>query len=153
MQITDSSRSEEANSSRLAQRLLTIGEGLLVGAICYGAFVFVFVFETTEGQWSTGERLILVLLGVLLFGIGRVGFLVVPLIGVSSEQRQAKIRRWQRSDVSGILIGGGLIAIHLLIVRSLVIVLFFGWLTLGLILTVLGLWVSPTIGITTEGTE
>ncbi|WP_096396385.1 hypothetical protein [Halorubrum trapanicum] len=151
MGVTDPSRPEESAKSRHAQRLLTIGEGLLVGAIIYGAFVF--IFETTGGQWSTGERLILVLLGALLFGIGRVGFLAAPLRDVSSEQKRAKIRRWQRSVVGAILIAGGLIVIHLLVVRPLVVVLFFGSLALGVILSVLGLWVSPTIGTTTEALE
>lgn len=129
---------DDSYTGRHARRLLTIGEGLVLGALCFGGFVF--VTEPTGGLWTRGERVALVLLGILLFGIGRGGFLVAMLRGVSPEQKQARIRRWQRSLIGGLLLAGGLIAIHHLLISLPVILVTLGSVLLGVLIVVLGLW-------------
>lgn len=139
---------DDSEPGRHARRLLTIGEGLVLGALFFG--VFVFVFEPSGSLWTRSERVALVLLGALLFGVGRGGFLVAMLRGGSPEQKQARIRRWQRSLVGGLLLTGGLIAIHRLLVSLPVTLLVLGSVLLGGLFVVLGLWALRQIHTTTD---
>lgn len=150
MEITSLLRPKGPKKSSYARSLLAIGEGLLVGALFYGAFVFTI---TTGGLWDTSERLSIIFLAALLFIVGRGGFLVAIMQGLSPEQKRAKIRLWLWSVGGGILIGGSTIAIHFLVTEDSVLVLFFGLLSLGLILIVLGLWLYRISEISADSTE